>query len=98
MIRLDNNDSVVDVRSCAIQGAWEMAMPISGAAANNIAQCFLHLSSFHSTQNQILSPMMNDLLSLPQELHIQILSHLDAISLTQCAMVGICFFRLKGTD
>ncbi|KAF8168754.1 hypothetical protein BJ912DRAFT_1149565 [Pholiota molesta] len=61
-------------------------MPISGAAANNIAQCFLHLSSFHSTQNQILSPMMNDFISLPQELHIQILSHLDAISLTQCAM------------
>jgi hypothetical protein len=42
--------------------------------------------------------MMNDLLSLPQELHIQILSHLDAISLTQCAMVGICFFRPKGSE
>jgi hypothetical protein len=42
--------------------------------------------------------MANGLLSLPQELHIQILSHLDANSLTRCAMVGACFFRLEGID
>jgi hypothetical protein len=42
--------------------------------------------------------MVNDLLSIPQELQIQILSHLDAISLTHGAMVGTRFLRLEGID
>jgi Ni,Fe-hydrogenase III small subunit len=58
----------------------------------------VHLSGLHPTPTQIVSTMANGLLSLPQELHIQILSHLDAISLTHCAMVGACFFRLEGIN
>ncbi|KAF8153635.1 hypothetical protein BJ912DRAFT_868626 [Pholiota molesta] len=41
--------------------------------------------------------MVIDLLSLPQELHIRILSHLDAISLTHCAMTCQSMYRTLQT-
>jgi hypothetical protein len=42
--------------------------------------------------------MAKDFCDLPQELQTEVLSNLDAVSLTRCAMVRSCFFVIWEKD